>query len=54
VRDTLMFKEQLHTLDVIVVWRIVDGHIVEVWDIVPGKSAEIQKKTNTSNSTLRS
>jgi predicted SnoaL-like aldol condensation-catalyzing enzyme len=24
-----------------VVWRIVDGRIVEVWDIVPGQPTEV-------------
>ncbi len=25
-----------------VVWRIVDGRIVEVWDIVPGDARQVQ------------
>lgn len=40
VRDTLTFQGQPMALDVVVVWRFVDGHIVEVWDIVPGSTSE--------------
>lgn len=40
VRDTLTFQDQSIALDVVVVWRFVDGRIVEVWDIVPGQPAE--------------
>ena len=39
-RDTLTIDDRQHTLDVVVVWRIVDGLVREVWDIVPGGSAK--------------
>ena len=39
-RDTLVFQEKPVALDVVVVWRFVDGHIAEVWDIVPGQLLE--------------
>jgi len=42
-RDTLTFNEKTTTLDVVVVWRIVDARIVEVWDIVPEQTAEISE-----------
>ena len=42
VRDTLTFKGEPRALDVVVVWRIVDGRVAEVWDIVPGQPTEIQ------------
>lgn len=42
VRDTLTFQGTPRALDVVVVWRIVDGRVAEVWDIVPGKSKEAQ------------
>jgi predicted SnoaL-like aldol condensation-catalyzing enzyme len=38
-RDTLTVEDQQHTLDVVVVWRIVDGLVREVWDIVPSGGA---------------
>ena len=41
VRDTLTFQGRPVALDVVVVWRIVDGCIVEVWDIVPGQPTEV-------------
>ena len=41
-RDTLTFQGHATALDVVVVWRFVDGRIVEVWDIVPGRPAEVQ------------
>ena len=34
-RNTLTIQDQTVTLDVVVVWRIVDGLVREVWDIVP-------------------
>ncbi|MGB6041826.1 MAG: nuclear transport factor 2 family protein [Pirellulales bacterium] len=40
VRDTLTIDGKSHARDVVVVWRIVDGRVVEVWDIVPGQPAE--------------
>lgn len=40
VRDTLTIKGKSHARDVVVVWRIVDGRVVEVWDIVPGQPTE--------------
>lgn len=39
VRDTLTIQGKSIALDVVVVWRFVDGRIVEVWDIVPGRPA---------------
>lgn len=38
-RNKLTFQDQNIALDVVVVWRIVDGRIVEAWDIVPGRPA---------------
>ncbi len=40
-RNTLSFEGQSMALDVVVVWRILDGRIAEVWDIVPKNPAEI-------------
>lgn len=40
VRDTLTIEGKSHARDVVVVWRIVDGRVVEVWDIVPSQPAE--------------
>ena len=40
VRDTLTIAGKSHARDVVVVWRIVDGRVVEVWDIVPGQPTE--------------
>ena len=37
-RNTLTLKDRHIALDVVVVWRIVDGRIAEVWDIVPGRA----------------
>lgn len=39
-RDTLTFEGKPVALDVVVVWRITDGRIAEVWDIVPGQATE--------------
>jgi ketosteroid isomerase-like protein len=39
-RDTLTFQGRPIALDVVVVWRFVDGRIAEVWDIVPGQPTE--------------
>ncbi|KPJ77884.1 MAG: hypothetical protein AMS19_12365 [Gemmatimonas sp. SG8_23] len=36
-RNTLTLGERAVTVHVVVVWRFVDGRIVEVWDIVPGR-----------------
>ncbi|NNE52166.1 MAG: nuclear transport factor 2 family protein [Sulfitobacter sp.] len=35
VRDILTIDGKKIALDVVVVWRIVDGQVREVWDIVP-------------------
>ncbi len=43
-RNTLTIQDQAVGLDVVVVWRFVDGRIVEVWDIVPGRPAEVQNE----------
>ncbi|MDH3206862.1 MAG: nuclear transport factor 2 family protein [Gemmatimonadota bacterium] len=40
-RNTLTIRERAVTVDVVVVWRFVDGRIVEVWDIVPGQPTEV-------------
>ena len=40
VRDTLTIEGKSHARDVVVVWRIVDGRVVEVWDIVPSQPTE--------------
>jgi len=40
-RNTLIFEGKHVAVDVVVVWRIVGGLIVEVWDIVPGDAEEI-------------
>jgi predicted SnoaL-like aldol condensation-catalyzing enzyme len=39
-RNTLTIGERTVTVAVVVVWRFVDGRIVEVWDIVPGQPTE--------------
>ncbi len=41
-RNTLTYLDQAIALDVVVVWRLVDGRVVEVWDIVPSSPAEVQ------------
>jgi len=41
-RNTLTMGERTVTVDVVVVWRFVDGLIVEVWDIVPGQPTEVR------------
>ncbi len=38
-RNTLTIQDRSIALDVVVVWRFVDGRVVEVWDIVPGSAA---------------
>jgi len=40
-RNTLTLGERTVALDVVVVWRFVDGRIVEVWDIVPSQPTEV-------------
>ena len=35
VRDTLTIDGKSHARDVVVVWRIVDGRVVEVWGHCP-------------------
>ncbi|QDT99994.1 nuclear transport factor 2 family protein [Gimesia aquarii] len=32
-KNTMILEEEQIATDVVLVWRIVDGHIVEVWDI---------------------
>jgi len=39
-RNTLNFQSRAIVLDVVVVWRVRGGRIVEVWDIVPGQPTE--------------
>lgn len=41
-RDTLTFDGTSIALDVVVVWRIVDGMVREVWDIVPGQVEQVE------------
>ena len=41
-RNTLILEARSIAVDVVVVWRIVDGRVVEVWDIVPGDAREVQ------------
>ena len=41
-RNTLTIEAQIITVDVVVVWRVVEGRIQEVWDIVPGQPTEIR------------
>ena len=41
-RNTLTVEGRSVAVDVVVVWRIVDGRVVEVWDIVPGDAKVIQ------------
>lgn len=41
-KDTLTFDGRSIVLDVVVVWRIVDGKVREVWDIVPGQAEAAQ------------
>lgn len=44
-RNTLSLEKRTVTLDVVVVWRIVSGRIVEVWDIVPSQAAEVHHES---------
>ena len=41
-RNTLTLDAQIITVDVVVIWRVVEGRIQEVWDIVPGQPTEIR------------
>lgn len=41
-RNTLTLEAQIITVDVVVVWRVVEERIKEVWDIVPGQPTEIR------------
>lgn len=41
-RNTLAFDGRSVAVDVVVVWRFVNGRVVEVWDIVPGDAKEVQ------------
>ena len=41
-RNTLTFGDRSVAVDVVVVWRIVEGRVVEVWDIVPGDAREVR------------
>ena len=41
-RNTLTHEGRSVAVDVVVVWRFVDGRVVEVWDIVPGDAKEVQ------------
>ncbi|MCP4383769.1 MAG: nuclear transport factor 2 family protein [Hyphomicrobiales bacterium] len=34
-RNTMTIQDRPIALDVVTVWRIVDGRIAEVWDIIP-------------------
>ena len=40
-RNTLTLQDRALAVDVVVVWRFVDGRVVEVWDIVPGDAKEV-------------
>lgn len=40
-RNTLTLEARTVTMDVVVVWRIVGGKTVDVWDIVPGEPTEM-------------
>jgi len=44
-RNTLTLANKIVTVDVVVVWRIVAGRILEVWDIVPGQPTEVRNAT---------
>ena len=41
-RDTMTYKDRALAMDVVVVWRIREGRIAEVWDIVPQQPAEVR------------
>ena len=41
-RNTLTLEDRSVAVDVVVVWRFVDGRVVEVWDIVPGDAKEVR------------
>ena len=41
-RNTLTLEDRSVTVDVVVVWRIVHGRVVEVWEFVPGDAREVQ------------
>lgn len=45
-RNSLTFNGCTVTFDVVVVWRIVNGRIVEVWDIAPGQPTEVKYGTD--------
>lgn len=38
-RNTMTLRDRRIAIDVVVVWRIVEGRVVEVWDIVSGSVA---------------
>lgn len=40
-RNTLTLDGRHVVIDVVVVWRMVEGKIIEVWDIVPGQPTEV-------------
>ncbi len=41
-QNTLMFEGRSVAVEVVVVWRFVDGQVVEVWHIVPGDAKVIE------------
>ena len=41
-RNTLTLDDRAVSVEVVVVWRILNGRVVEVWDIVPGDAKEVQ------------
>lgn len=42
-RNTLTNHDQSIAVDAVEVWRFVDGRIVEVWDILPGRTEGVSK-----------
>lgn len=41
-RNSLTLEARLILVDVVVVWRVVEGKVLEVWDIVPSQPTEIR------------
>lgn len=42
-RNTLTNHDLSIAVDAVEVWRFVDGRIVEVWDILPGRTEGVSK-----------
>ena len=45
-RNTLTLEDRIVIVDVVVVWRIVAGLVLEIWDIVPCQPTEVRDATH--------